>query len=90
MIHATIIISGVVQGVGFRFFTVSKARQYGLKGYVKNLPSGKVRCEVEGEPGMVNDFIKELRIGPSAARVSDVSVDKTESLEGYQKFEVRF
>ena len=89
-IHAEIIVSGLVQGIGFRYFTQRKARQSNLSGYVKNLPDGNVLCEVEGEEGIVRDFINELKIGPSFSRVSGVNVNTSPDLYGYKSFEVRY
>ncbi len=90
MIHAEITISGVVQGVGFRHFTVETAKAYGVKGYVKNLANGKVYCEAEADRGILKDFIKELKVGPSTARVSDVKVEEFETLNDYQNFKVKY
>ena len=89
-IHAEIIVQGFVQGIGYRYFTLRKARDYNLVGYVKNLMNGDVLCEVEGEEGLVNDFIKELRIGPTFSRVTNIVVEKNNTLVGYTTFEVRF
>ncbi len=89
-IHAEIVVSGMVQGIGFRYFTQRKARQYNLSGYVKNLPNGNVLCEVEGDEGIVRDFIKELKIGPAFSRVTNVQVNISPELYGYKSFEVKF
>ncbi len=89
-IHDEIIVQGFVQGIGYRYFTLRKARDYNLIGYVKNLMNGDVLCEVEGEEGLVNDFIKELRIGPTFSRVTNIIVEKSNTLVGYTTFEVRF
>lgn len=90
MIHAEIIISGMVQGVGYRYFALRKANQYGMKGYVKNLPDGNVLCVVEGEEGLVKDFIQELKTGPMFSQVNTVQVNTSTNLTGYKSFEVRF
>ena len=89
-IHAEIIIRGMVQGVGYRYFAYRKANQYGLCGYVKNLHRDDVQCEVEGEEGIVRDFIKELKIGPAFSRVTNVQVNISADLYGYKSFEVKF
>ncbi len=89
-IHAEIIVQGLVQGIGYRYFTLRKAKEYALVGYVKNLPNGDVLCEVEGDKGLINDFIKELKIGPTFSRVTNVNVEVSNNLEGYTTFEVRF
>ncbi len=90
MIHATITVNGTVQGVGFRYFVVRQAESYNLTGYVKNLPNGSVLCEVEGESGLINDFLKELNVGPSASRVTGLTCNKSKNLYHYTKFEVKF
>lgn len=89
-VHTEIIVYGLVQGVNYRYFTWKKAREYGLTGYVKNLPDGNVLCEVEGEERMINDFIDELKVGPTSARVTGVDVKRNTNLKGYKNFEVRF
>ncbi len=88
--NVTILARGVVQGVGFRFFVDRKAREYGLCGWVKNLPSGEVEIEVEGERGMIEDFIKEIKVGPSMASVSGIVVKWNEDLKSYEDFRIKF
>jgi len=88
--NVTILASGVVQGVGFRFFLDRKAREYGLCGWVRNLPRGEVEIEVEGEKGMIEDFIKEIKIGPRMASVAGIVVRWNESLKDYKDFRIRF
>jgi acylphosphatase len=73
--NAKITVKGIVQGVGYRWFADRVARKYDLKGYVENSPNGSVFVEVEGEKGLIEDFIKELRIGPRSAVVDDVQVE---------------
>ena len=55
--HETVVFSGRVQGVGFRYQAVQLAREYEVSGYVQNLPDGRVRLEVEGAPGETEAFI---------------------------------
>ncbi|MCX7995594.1 MAG: acylphosphatase [candidate division WOR-3 bacterium] len=88
--HAEIIIQGVVQGVGYRFFAIQKAREYGITGYVQNLQDGSVLVVAEGPKGLLNDYIKELKIGPRAARVTKVSIKFSEKEKGYKNFSVKF
>ena len=89
-VGAHILVSGMVQGVGYRFFVTRKAAQYNLKGFVRNLYTEDVEVEVEGEQGLITDFIKELRTGPSFARVTNISVDWKEYEGKYKNFDVRF
>jgi acylphosphatase len=85
--RANIVVSGVVQGVGYRFFVVHHGNSLNLNGYVRNTPDGRVEVEVEGERGDVERFVSILREGPRAARVSDVHVewkDHTGELNGFR------
>jgi|UPI0003A63C6A acylphosphatase len=87
-VHAEIVLRGVVQGVGFRWFAVRKAREMGIKGFVKNQGWDEVFCVAEGEEGLVNDFIEQLRIGPRLSHVTSVVVQKSDKLVGYRSFEI--
>lgn len=67
-----ITVKGFVQGVGFRYFAYRKAKEYGLTGYVKNLFNGDVESEAQGDSGLVNDFLNDLKKGPSGSYVKSV------------------
>lgn len=84
-----IIVSGMVQGVGFRWFTLRQAQSLGLKGYARNLPSGQVEVVVSGEKGLIDEMIKVLRAGPSYAAVSDVQMEEILTDEDFHSFEIR-
>jgi len=71
---ANVVVSGRVQGVGFRFFAVGVAEQLGITGWVRNLNDGRVEVVAYGVRGMLEVMIARLRQGPSAATVSDVDV----------------
>lgn len=66
-------LSGRVQGVGFRYFTLKSARGLGLIGWVRNERDGSVLCEVQGPPPAVSAFTDQVRRGPGFARVDDVT-----------------
>lgn len=83
-------IHGVVQGVGFRFFVQRKAMEIGLVGYVRNLPNGSVEVVAEGEKGLLLDFVKDLKRGPSLSKVTVVDVNWEEATETFTEFDVRF
>ena len=87
---ALIIVQGLVQGVGYRFFTVEMAKQYNIKGYARNLPDGNVEVVAEGDEGMINDFIKRLKVGPASARVTGVDIKWDEADFGFENFDIRF
>jgi acylphosphatase len=70
------VITGRVQGVGFRWFTHDAAVREGVDGWVRNLPDGRVEAEIEGELEAVDRVEAALRRGPSASRIDDVNVDE--------------
>jgi acylphosphatase len=65
-------ISGRVQGVGFRYSTLSKAKSIGLTGYVRNMPDGSVEVVAEGDAGKCTIFLEWLKQGPSGSIVRNV------------------
>jgi acylphosphatase len=69
------VISGRVQGVGFRYFAEAAAAREGLHGSVRNLPDGHVEAVAEGEAESVERFERAIRHGPPGARVDHVEVD---------------
>jgi acylphosphatase len=83
------LISGRVQGVGFRYFTEAAAAREGLHGWVRNLPDGRVEINVEGEAEAVERFERNVRHGPPGARVSGVDVDDTVPQRRESGFSVR-
>jgi acylphosphatase len=85
-----VLIQGIVQGVGYRFFVIEQAKQYKIRGYVQNIPDGRVKVVAEGDKGMINDFIECLKIGPISARVTSIDIKSCEEDEGFTKFDVRF
>ena len=88
---AYIRVSGLVQGVSFRYFTRKTARELGLSGWVRNRPDGDVELEAAGERGMVEELVKALRVGPPAAHVRDVQVTWTDKGKNdYDGFQVTF
>jgi acylphosphatase len=70
------LISGRVQGVGFRVFTEAQAGVEGLHGWVRNLADGRVEVLFEGDREAVDRAEAKLRRGPAGARIQDVIVDE--------------
>ena len=70
-------IGGQVQGVGYRYFAMKRARELGLVGWVRNLPDGSVLCEVHGPTDVVSRFEQALRHGPAYSKVDSVVVEDT-------------
>jgi acylphosphatase len=77
------LVTGRVQGVGFRYATASKANALNLSGWVKNLASGEVETIVQGETNNVEEFESWLWAGPKYARVKNV--EQTPAIE--QRFD---
>ena len=80
------VISGRVQGVGFRWFAHDAATREGIAGWVKNLFDGRVEAYVEGEQEAVTRVERAIRSGPPGARVERVTVideDVTGSVKGF-------
>ncbi|ADP77339.1 acylphosphatase [Methanothermus fervidus DSM 2088] len=89
-VRAHIFISGRVQGVFFRANTKKVAEKHGVKGWVRNLPDGRVEAVLEGEKEDVEKVIEFCREGPPLAKVTNVDV-KWEKYKGeFRNFEVRY
>jgi acylphosphatase len=88
-VGAHITVSGLVQGVGFRFFVHRHASRLGVRGFVRNLYNGDVEIEVEGDRSLVEELIKEVRVGPRAAQVKDVKVKWEEFRQQFYGFDIR-
>ena len=80
-------VHGRVQGVGFRYHTRAKALEYGIAGFVKNLPDGSVYIEAEGEEAPLEMFILWVSKGPSWAHVNKTDTT-TAPLSGFENFEI--
>ena len=88
-VGAHIIVKGMVQGVSFRFFVYHRATRLGLNGYVRNLYDGNVKIKVEGERSLIEELIKEVKVGPRSARVTDVDISWKNAEDLYSHFEIR-
>ena len=82
------IVSGVVQGVGFRYAVAEAARSRRVAGWVRNRPDGTVEAVFEGDPDGVESMERLCRDGPRGAVVTRVEVED-ETPEGLSAFEVR-
>lgn len=88
--RAKIVVNGLVQGVGFRYFVIRQAQKLGLTGYTKNLFSGEVLTEVEGDEGLIYELVKELKVGPSHAHVKSCAVEWSEYQGEFNSFDIRY
>lgn len=82
------LISGEVQGVGFRFFAQRAAARHQVMGYVRNLPDGRVEALAEGSPPDVEAFKHELATGPTFAVVSNLEEINIEPTGEYSSFRI--
>lgn len=87
--RAVIIVRGLVQGVGFRYYIRRVASQFGLNGYAENLVHGDVRIVAEGERGLIEELVKTARIGPRSSHVAALSVEWETPSNDFQGFEIR-
>ncbi len=89
-VRAEILVDGIVQGVGFRWYVTKHARQLGLKGFTKNLYTGEVLTVVEGPEYKVKELFKKIKIGPSHAYVKNANIKFSEPSNEFSDFEVRY
>lgn len=83
------IVSGRVQGVGFRYYALDAARREGVTGFVINHDDGSVEAVAEGDAESVERFERALRQGPSRSRVERVMVDDIDPAQGHAGFTIR-
>jgi len=84
------VVVGFVQGVGFRYFVVGKARILGLQGYVRNESNGDVEVVAQGTRLALEQLLVLLRQGPPAAEVHDVQFTWREPTKHFSGFQIRW
>lgn len=85
-----LIISGRVQGVGFRYFTYRTAKELNIKGWVKNLQDGTVETVFTGSPENVYNMKEKLKEGPPSAKVQKIEeVELTTDTDNFHDFTIR-
>lgn len=85
---AHILVSGVVQGVGYRAWTERLAKELHLFGWVRNLADARVEIVAEGERAVLDDFIERCKIGPKNAAVENV-VARAVKVSGARSFSIQ-
>jgi acylphosphatase len=83
------VISGRVQGVGFRWFAQNAAVREGVAGWVVNLPDGRVEAFVQGDDDSVTRVERALRSGPPGSRIDDVQVIDEQAAGNLKAFHIR-
>lgn len=88
MIARKFLISGLVQGVGYRYFTQRSAAKHQVKGYVRNLPDGTVETWAQGPERNVNEFRDDLVAGPRYSRVEHIEELVVDADAAYGTFRI--
>lgn len=86
---AHILVTGFVQGVGFRYFVRHHAERLGLHGFTRNLPGGEVEIQAEGDRDRIEQLIMQVRRGPRSANVFDVQVEWKHYIQHFSDFEIK-
>lgn len=83
------VVTGRVQGVGFRWFVVREARGLGLRGYVRNLVDGDVEVVADGDAAAIEQLAAALARGPAVADVRSVARSEAHERDSFDRFDVR-
>lgn len=89
IVRKRVLVSGLVQGVNFRWYATQHARSRGVSGWVHNLDDGRVEAVFEGTERDVEGCVRWCREGPRHARVTNVEVIDEEP-EGLAEFDVEY
>lgn len=87
-VAAELVVSGIVQGVGYRYYCYRKANELGIIGQVSNQPDGSVRVWAEADRSAIDALIVELKLGPPAAEVLDVAIEWRDVTGAYSSFRI--
>ena len=90
MVARRFVISGIVQGVGYRFFVLRAAARHQVLGTVCNLPDGRVEVVAEGGRDAMDEFKKDLATGPSLAEITDIEETDLAVTGLYRDFRVDY
>ncbi len=90
VVRRRLLISGIVQGVGFRYWAVRESAAFSVTGYVRNLYDGSVEAVLEGPRDDVTSFERVLRQGPPYGRIRRVDGIDEEPRGEFASFDVKF
>lgn len=82
-------VTGIVQGVSFRYYALQEAMRWGVTGWVRNLPDGRVEAVIEGDEAAVDRMLARCGTGPCSARVDHLEVLPETSTGEFQGFRIR-
>lgn len=83
------ILTGRVQGVGLRFFTMENASKLGLTGWVKNMADGTVHLEVQGEDSVITEFVNIIKKGNFIINVETFDAEEIPVVEEEKAFIIK-
>jgi acylphosphatase len=89
MIAVHVRVSGKVQGVNYRAFTRDKAKELGIKGWVRNIPGGGVEAVLEGERKTVGELLRLMKNGPAGSMVLGMEFSELE-IKDYEDFQIEY
>ena len=84
-----LVVTGVVQGVGFRYHMSNTALRLGISGWVRNCRDGSVESVITGAPESIAAMIDWAWVGPPAAQVRQIFVEQVEAADSFQGFQQR-
>jgi acylphosphatase len=84
------IVSGRVQGVGYRYYARQAAQALGVRGWVRNLPDGSCELQVAGSAELLQRFHADLMRGPRGSRVDDIAEERLVQVSDWQSFQIVF
>jgi acylphosphatase len=90
MTRTHIFVTGIVQGVNFRYYTAATAKRLGLTGWVRNMRDGRVEVLLEGEKEKVDQMIEWCRQGPPSASVRNIDIIPEEYAGEFSTFEISY
>jgi acylphosphatase len=85
-----LIVSGRVQGVGYRYFVSEHARVHAFRGWVRNCRDGTVELEVQGPAQQIYAFCDEVEKGPPLSKVADIKMREIPCVDSENSFTVRY
>lgn len=83
-------VKGRVQGVGFRYFVQTTAKNLGVTGWVKNMDDGSVSMEVQGTPEMIDALSVTIKRGNGYSKIIHMKVEDREVIKGEKKFGITY
>lgn len=84
-----LIVSGRVQGVGFRYFAQATALEYSITGWVRNLNDGTVELQIEGDAERLESYKRALYDGNRFVGVERIEAEEA-TIESFRKFDIRY